>query len=479
MNPTNKQSAVVEAWRRGFLSWKLDSFQKDLEQRLLNSPEKINVVLCGRRIGKSYFSTVLAIQQCLKKPKSIVKFLAQTKLQIESILRPLFEAVLIDCPEQIKPQLNRNRFAYFFPNGSVIELAGSDGGHAEKLRGSFADLIIVDEAGMCTDLQNTVRSILIPTTLNTKGKIILLSTPPRDSEHDFFKFVEESERKKVLIRARTSDNPRITKEEFEEIIKAYPMGENDPEFRREFYCELLKDPSSSAIPEFTEDLEKDIIKEFPRPPFFETYESMDLGGKDLTVVLFGYYDFRSGKVIIEDELVMDFAKKDNNISKLIEQIREKEAKNWMTLSGEVKKPYLRVSDINYIVTNEILKESNNEINFQITKKDDKDAAINNLRVMLGSKKIIIHPRCETLIYHLRNVKWAKNKREFARSVEMGHYDAVDALIYMVRSINYTKNPYPMNYDLNMKDLFIVNPKKFGSSQTPMSDVYKKIFNVKR
>ena len=108
------------------------------------------------------------------------------------------------------------------------------------------------------------------------------------------------------------------------------------------------------------------------------------------------------------------------------------------MTNEQRKPYLRVSDINYIVVNEIAKYSNYKINFITARKDDKEAALNNLRVMVGGNKVIINPKCQTLIRHLRNVKWAnKNRETFARSPDDGHYDAVDALKYLYD----TSQPY--------------------------------------
>jgi hypothetical protein len=36
-------------------------------------------------------------------------------------------------------------------------------------------------------------------------------------------------------------------------------------------------------------------------------------------------------------------------------------------------------------------------------------------------------------------------KEFARSPDAGHYDAIDSLIYLVRNVQKTKNPYPPGY----------------------------------
>ena len=54
-----------------------------------------------------------------------------------------------------------------------------------------------------------------------------------------------------------------------------------------------------------QELKEEIIRDWPKPPFFDGYVSMDLGAVDLTGILFAYYDFRANKIIIEDELIED------------------------------------------------------------------------------------------------------------------------------------------------------------------------------
>lgn len=478
MATLSKKEITDELWRRGELKWKLDKVQKELYDAFYGSNHKVLTWLLARRNGKTYTLFIIALEQCIRQKNSIVKFVAPTKIQINNILRPLFRQILEDCPEELRPEFKAKDYIYYFPNGSEIQLAGTDNKHAEKLRGGDSHIAIVDEARDCSGLNNVVTDILLPTTLITKGKIILASTPPKDAEHDFLKFIEEADVRGSLIKKTIHDNPRITPEQLAELEKEMG-GRHTESFRREALCEIIKDSTINVIPEFTEALEKEIVKEWPLPPFFDCYEAMDVGFKDLTVVLLGYYDFRADKLIIQDEVVMDFGNPDNNIPVLVDQLREKEKLHWMNiLTNEQKKPYLRISDIDYFVTQQILKDSHNEINFQpVAKNYEKGAALHDLRVLLANKKIIIHPRCTTLVRHLRNVKWmsANNKAKFARSKDNGHYDAVDALIYFTRSVVYGKNPYPSHYGLNLQGLHIQNPRSFQTNQV---DVFRRIFNLK-
>ena len=471
----DKVAAKNELWRRGVLKFKLDSGQRELYNLFYESTHKVQTWLLARRSGKTYTLVILALEQCIRRPNSTVKILSPTRIQVNQNLRPIFKKILEDCPPEIAPEFKAKDYIYYFPNGSEIQLAGSDSGHAEKLRGGDSDIAFVDEAGSCSDLENVVKSILLPTTLITKGKIVLASTPPRESDHEFLKFIEEAELRGSLVKKTFLDNPRLTQDMIDELT--LELGGKDTDaYKREMLCELITDSKTSVLPEVTDELLKEIVKEWPKPPYYDCYESMDLGYKDLTVILFGYYDFRADKIIFEDEIAV--RGQDIHLSKLTDDIIKKEEELWTNIyTNEVKKPYMRVSDINYIVTQEILRHSNNRVNFVPARKDDKDSAINNLRMLIANKKIIINPKCKTLIRHLKNVKWMShnNKTTFGRSPDDGHYDAVDAAIYFIRHISFTKNPYPAHYDLKLRgpDVFVKDPAALNSRDP--AQIYSRIF----
>lgn len=483
MKPT-VNDIKAELWGRGAISFKLHAGQKELYDLYRTGKEKTNVWLLGRRSGKSYCLATLAIEECLRAPNTIVKVVAPTKTQMEQIVRPIFRDVLKDCPPAIEPRYSSKQNIYYFPhNGSEIQLAGSDGGHAERLRGGACKVAFVDEAQSCQDLGNLVRDILLPTTLTTKGKIILIGTPPKDLDHDFVKFIEEAEIKDTIVRKPTYCNPLVSPEELKLLVDELG-GELSDVVRREIYCELIKDPSKSVIPEFDEKLATHVVKEWQRPSFFETYESMDLGFRDFTGVLFGYYDFKHATVVIEDELLLNFQQSDVNIPFLVKKIHEKEHGLWYSeVTGEVKPLHLRISDINPLVTQEIARASGNEFSFANVEKYEniKEALVNQLRVMVSSKKIIIHPRCKNLIAQLKHAKWANShvKKTFARSPSNGHYDLIDALLYLIKSIGYHRNPYPEHYGMNPVDLFVPEKAKFGQFPTKVNpgaqNVFKSIF----
>lgn len=479
----SKQDVIHELWRRGQLSWKCHPVQLEMYEQFYAADRNSTLVwLLSRQSGKSVLLSILALEQAIRHPNSIVKMITDTKVHVKMIFEKIFEERLEDCPPDIRPEYNKSDFVYHFANGSQIQLAGTDSGHYERLRGQKTHLCLVDEAGFCTNLREVVKGVILPTLTHTGGNIVLASTPPVDEEHDFYSFIEQAEMEHRLVKKTIYENPLLDKDQVSRIVKE--MGGIDSErFRREYLCELIRDSESVVFPEFDDILIKETVKEWPKPPFFDSYVAMDLGGRDLTAVLFGYYDFRADKLVIEDEVVMDFKLRNQNLEVLTTRIMDKETELWTSgITGEKTRPYARVSDINYLVTQEIFKYSNQQLMFTNAKKDQNESAINNLRVMIANRKIIINPRCVNLIRHLKHCKWNNNltKADFSRSAENGHYDTVKALQYMSRSINFNKNPYPKHYGLDLKaGSAFYNPNPSSKGTKSNFDVYKKIFNIKR
>lgn len=477
----NAEAAIEELWRKGNLDFLLDSNQRELKRLHKNTKSKIITALCCRGMGKSYWLVVMAIEECLKNPKALVKYACPTQTMAREIIQPLIRDITETCPQDIKPEYKTNESAYRFPSGAVIQLSGLDNGKSERLRGGSSTLCIVDEAGMVKgsskskgNLAYIIKSILIPAVTRNKkinGKILLASTPPESADHPFVTYVRRAEIEKSLFIRNVYQCPRYTKEMIEEL-KYNLGGENSTDFRREYLSEIITSADSAVVPEFTMDLQSRIVKELPRPPFFHNYVAMDIGVRDLTAVLFAYYDFKLNKVIIEDEVIM--GGKDFNTQKLADAIKSKEMEIWTDkLTGELKEPFKRVSDNNLIVINDMYQLHG--LLFEPTRKDDADAALNNMRIMLSAEKILINPKCINLIRHLRDATWDKNKKSYSRSADNGHYDCVDSLSYLIRNIEFNINPYPPGYGLGN----IGNTWNYKKPQSNHAWAIKQMLNIKK
>lgn len=476
-----RSEAIDLLWRKGVLYWKLDSCQKQLYDKFTKTDFKTVVWNCSRQLGKSWTLIILALEYCLQNPNVQVKYCAGTAKAVSKIIKPTLRRILVECPKDLTPKYNREMGCYVFPNGSLLYIEGLDGGKAEDLRGTPMHFGIIDEAGFVDDLDYVVNSILLPMTSTTKGRILIVSTPAKQAGHEFTNFLRVAEYEGAYIKKTIYDflkdvendpphfKERLTLEEVERLKKAT----NPNAWRREYLCEIIADSDSTVIPEFTDEIQLKCIKEWPKPLRFDTYESMDLGVKDLTAIIFAYYDFKEGKLIIEDEFSCHGQQV--NTSFIARNIKEKEAQLWTNaMTGEIQQVYRRIADTNEKIAQQDLSRQFG-ITFIPTRKDDKDAAINDVRIKIQEERIIINPRCKQLIFHLKNATWNKARKSFERSPDSGHFDFIDALIYLVRNIDWNKNPYPFGWNM-AKDSFIWKPTEAISNS---AQTIKNIFIKKR
>jgi hypothetical protein len=447
----SRDQAVDALWRAGVLDWKLTAPQKLIKKGILEDVSKISVVMCSRRLGKSYLALTMCIEKCLETPNSIVKYVFPKQKAAKKNIIPLMKEILDDCPKDIKPVFMAADLLYKFHNGSELQMAGSDNNNIENIRGGNSSLNIVDEAGFCDDLTYGVRSVLGPTTKLTKGRTILVSTPSRHENHEFIQdWVLKYQAEDRIRVFSIYDNPQFTEAIIKDALDDYPEGEKDPGFRREYMCEVIRSADTCIIPSFNSEKEKIIVTDqYVRPTFYDSYVSMDIGGSDLTAVLFGYYDYLNATTVIEDELIFG---KEVNTKSVAEKIKEKELELWMNpIDHSPIAPYLRISDNNNLIMLTDLQRDHGII-FIPTRKDNREAAINSLDVAVSQEKIIIHPRCTHTIYHMKFAQWNNLRTKFKQlkdspsgKIKGGHADALAALIYFHRNIIKSKNPYPHNY----------------------------------
>lgn len=469
INKITLSAARDQLWYSGVLTWKLRSHQKKLYDSYTNCKEKMVVWNCSRRLGKSYALCIIALETCLKTPNSFIKYCCSQQNDARDIIRPLIYELIEDCPLDIRPEFKTQENTWVFPNGSRIQVKGLDGGKADSIRGGAAHLVVVDEAGFVRDLDKVINKVLLPTTLTTKGKIILASTPSESPDHPFVTiYLNKARIEENLVTMTVYENPYLERDELDKIIAEYVGGVANPDFRREYLCEILIDEQRAIIPEFSKVKDK-VVRDWKRAPFYDSYVAMDIGVKDLTVVLFAWYDFLASKIIVEDEYVVNGQKYNTNT--LAENIKSKEDKLFTDpMTGECRRPFLRVSDTTLTVINDL--RQSHDLMFLPTGKTDADAALNKVRMMIQNEQIIINPRCVHTINHLEKGIWNKNKTSFERSSDFGHYDAIDALKYLVRNVQLTKNPYPPHYlNPTNSNQFILEKQQ----QTQQKQEWMKVF----
>lgn len=414
-------------WHAGSLRWKLKAHQRQLYALYRETTHRKLVWHCSRRIGKSFTLLTLANETAIRKPLAQIRYAAPTQKNVKEIILPVMRELLADAPKAVRPDWRAQDGHFVYPNGSLLSIAGTDGGNADKLRGSACDLGIVDEAGFVDDLRYLVRGILMPQFITTDGRLILSSSSPKTPAHDFVGYMAEAEAAGAYVRMTIHDDARPdVRARIPEWCKE-SGGETSTDWRREYLCELVTDEQRQIVPEFGDDL----VREVERPTHYEAYVGMDVGFTDLTAVLFAYWDFQRATLVIEDELALNRM----TTADLAAGIRAVEARlAWP------RRPYSRVSDTDLIVINDLNRL--HDLGFTPTAKDDKEAAINAVRLLCRQGKVAIHPRCRNLIAHLKYGVWNERRTSFERAEGFGHFDFIDALVYLVRSVRREHNPFP-------------------------------------
>lgn len=425
----------TERWQRGRLVHLLHDGQKIIQKKFDECPSQLFVGNIARQFGKSYWAVTKCLELAIKKPKARIKYGTAFQTDLEEFILPTFDAVLQDCPENLKPKYKVQGSKWVFPNGSEIKLVGLDKS-PNSLRGNVIDLIVIDEAGFVEKLQYIYSSIIVPATLHRPNcKIIFISTPPSTPAHPFSDFIQLAESQDSYVMLTIHENPRIAEADIERMAKAMG-GRQSTSFRRECLCELILDEDLAIVPEWRDELiqesSHDVLYKF-----YHRYVGMDLGRKDHTAIIFGYYDFKQARLCIEDELTMGGPSWTTVTLK--EAIIVKEQALW----PEVK-PFRRVSDNN---NPHLIMDLNAlyGVHFMETSKESLEAMVNEVRVMVGAGQIIISPKCKMLIGCLKYGLWDKHRKEFSRSKIYGHFDHLAALIYLVRNLAKHSNPIPIDH----------------------------------
>lgn len=386
-------------------------------------------MLCSRRLGKSWLLSSVAIRECLSKPNQRVLYLSKTTTQLREIVDQTIPPILDTCPESLKPDFKKMENKWVFKNGSEIRVVGLDRSGADSIRGVKAHLVIFDEVCFMEDIKNILNNAVMPMVIATGGRILFGSTPPSTPGHQSIDLIARCEEQDALIKIPIYDCPLYTPQQIQQF-ELEAGGKESTTFRREYLCEIITEADRAIFPAFNETKVKELVRE-PDPCEYQTdkYVSLDLGFRDLTVVLFGYWDYPRAQLTIQDELVFRQATTD----KIAEAIKSKERELWR---GE--QPLMRVCDTDPRFVADIKRL--NDLNIVATKKDNKEAQVNITNMLIQNNQLVIHPRCKTLISHMRYGLWNLQRTQFDRTEALGHCDAADALIYMVRNVRRYSSP---------------------------------------
>ena len=423
-----KKRAVVAAWNKGALQYKMHAGQLKIFDSIKNIKARQVLLLISRRWGKSYLAVLLAIMDCLRGPNRQILIIGPNERQTKRIVSYLINLIAEDAPPKtIKMTKSENIWTI---GGSTLMIGGFDSA-IETVRGMAFHNIYVEETGQAgsDDLPYIIHSVLQPTLQHSRGKIFHLTTPALLPDHSLHtEIYPRCQHDNAFFTYTIRDNPLLTPAQVEEEIEN--MGGIDSiAVRRELFAEIIRDNALVAVPDFTA---KNICSG-ERPEHSHMWVAGDLGGtKDKTVFLVAYYDFLRGATVIQDELVFDA-----NTSSSVMVAALKAMERHYSIEGTnrfVDAPGQLRIDMAVLHGYSLAQVTKGQGSF--------DAGLNQLNVAFRNGSLEVHERCKFTILTLNNGTLNKQRSDFARTSILGHCDAIAACIYAYRH-RTQGNPYPI------------------------------------
>ena len=381
----------------------------------------------SRRFGKSTTCVVYTMEEAINK-KQDIRYATAFLTDLQGFIIPIFDEVLATCPDSLRPTYHKSNKVYTFPNGSTIKLVGLDK-NPNGIRGNAIDILVIDEAAFVSNLKQLYLSIIVPATMERDFKIMFPSTPPEDSEHYWLELVAKAKDRKTYLELTIDDNTSLSPKEKKRVLDEIG-GIDSPEARREFFCEIIRDPKTTIVPEF--DAKKSVVA-FERPSHYKPQTALDFGGSvDKTGIITAYYDFnRAIYCVVASKLI------DNNTgtTQIIKHANDTEA--WILEGVPLDRPV-------YCTGQTRVDLGLAEFHTRVPEKSkgSMEAHVNQLRLAFQQGKIEIYPENnDDLIKTLELGQWNKTGTDFKRTDALGHADMIAALAYGYHQ-KLTGNPFP-------------------------------------
>jgi hypothetical protein len=408
-----RASTIAKLWRRGVLIWKLRPEQKTLLKLIDSIAVDLAVFNISRRLGKSTTCATYSVEQALRKKQKILYSTAFLS-DLENFICPIFEWVLTDCPDDLRPIWKASKKEYHFRNGSVIKLVGLDK-NANALRGNNIDLLIVDEAAFIKNLEYLYRSIIVPATMKRKFKLIFPSTPPESPEHFWSKeLIPKAKAKNSYVELTIDAISDLPASERQRLLDEVG-GEFSITAQREFFCKILVDTNRCIAPSFNKDIHVQALV----PSDIKWMLFGDSGGvQDLSVFLEAGWCHRSGRVIFRSELWFN-----NNTptSVIVAKVKEKWPDHLTLILDATGQLLIDYSSLGLPAA--------------LPAKDDFGAGLLLFNNAFYNNHAIINPECELLIRTIEGGLLNKQRTDYERSQALGHCDAAAAAIYALRCVD--------------------------------------------
>ncbi len=331
----------------------LDYAPYDYQARIHASPHRFNLIVGGRRVGKSKMALMELVKHCLTVPKAMAWWVAPTITMAREVGWEEFK----DYKEDLAPAIDsvhETLLRVKFKNGSQIYFKGAD--NERSLRGRGLTYLVIDEAAF-VEPEIWTRA-LRPALSDRRGQVLLISTPNgRNWFYQQAAFAHDSETW-GYEHWPTWMNPLIDDAELREASQTV----SEMDFRQEYMAEFIT-KEGLVYDNFSDD--NIIAQGLPSIHDFEIYLGIDFGYANPSAICFMAVDRTVGRVIQFDEIyvarktidqlqdqILDVLLRNNLTPASVKAIFTDPAGNATELSSGISPvDYLRKSDFAWPVYN--------------------------------------------------------------------------------------------------------------------------------
>jgi hypothetical protein len=452
-------AALRLAWTIGRLDYRLRNSQKEIKKAWVASKESSRkfYINSTRRLGKSSFLLHLMVEECIKNPKSRWAFFAPVKDGLMDYIEPIIETTLEDCPPDLRPRFDKQRFMFAFGNGSTILFRGSNNQQHRIRRGLDLDGAGVDEGRDVDDLKDLIDSVIFPALFSSNGYLLISSTPADTFSHDLYTYYQLAQVEGWLFECDIERAAELDPEDFpaDRIAEWKKETQRDDVWLREYKCQWIIDSSRIAVAEwnnaYNKSYKRDIFYQF-----YHHYVGIDWGSKDFTAIIFATWDFKRAKLVVEGELT--FSGKDVRSDLISAQIEIQRLKLW----GEDSSIYKMISDsADPILINELNKYPGMNC-IPVYKERSLEAMLNQFRILVSTEKIEVTGQCPMTLSNLKSAVWDKTRTALDKDPYNHHFDHLMALVYLTRGLVPNENPIPKDFGVDGTRIIDLDFSKKGA-----------------
>ena len=473
---------IRAAWASGRLAYRFRNIQRLIKQKWIASKaiSRKFYIETNRRLGKSTWLLMLGAEECIHLPNRRVGYFAPVREGLLDYIEPIIEKVFAECPEDLKPIFHKQRFMLEFPNGSTIVFRGSNMQTHRTKRGQEFHLALIDECRDVDDLATLIDSVVFPALFSTDGYLIMSSTPADTFDHPLRDYQQRAEKEGWYFHCTIYDCHQWDPEWFTlaRIEEWRRETTNTASWEREYMAKWVVDATKIIVAEWTDKF-KTTVKRNELFPFYHKYVSLDFGVQHKTAGGFAYYDYRMGKLVVEDEFVLQYENvRADNIAANVKHKESDLGYSVYDFAEPNPKKQLKSSTVYRRVCDNNNPQSINDLNgtygltFYGTSKDDLVAMLGLLKDWVNKGRILVNPKCVETLGCLQNAQWNLHRTDLATSKVFGHFDALMQLCYMVRNVDVTTNPIPRNYGMSIFTHHIEDEKPVSENGAVLRKVFK-------